>query len=819
MATGPSAVTSVALTNTFDEWRNSTNDLITIINAANSANPESAVVFANSEQSFAANAIVANSVQSNVTSSIITATGANINFTSANVTSLGNVHQTHILGGTVITGSTPDSSISNVQLNYAEINLNGANFNANGSSTINLNGATLSDLGTVTTVDLNGGTIDGCDITITGASGSLTITGGTQDFTGATIQAPTIAGGTIRTLQVHSSNLTVNGSSTLVTNTGVIIGSNNNDTANVGIGTFPEYTEGGSTRTPTSSHGKLHVRQGFATGSDSGTQPTANTQSNALVLENETSTGLSIITANDANGAITFGDEDDSDIGQLLYHHANNDLTVRTNAQDKLRVHTASGGSLQIPGANTFGTIGGKLHVNVGSADATTGIFLDSNDVDQIGIHIDGEQTSAHVMRMDVDALVDGSAIYVDDNSSSPGARKIVNIVQDHTSATGGTALNVKTDGMKAVEINQNAAGKVGLNVYSSTAHSTQLVRLVDDGAATAETLYVRNDATATATKVMTVANSSVDMVTVAANGFVGINDNSPSYKLDINGTLRSTGAATLGSTLSVTRATTLSNTLSVTGATTLSNTFSVANNATVTGTLGVTRASTLSNTLSVTGATTLSNTLSVTGATTLSNTFSVANNATVTGTLGVTRATTLSNTLSVTGATTLSNTFSVANNATVTGTLSVTRATSLSNTISVTGAATFSNTASIENITDASSKTTGALVVTGGVGIGKKLHVGTTITEDSAMALKENLSIIENSLEKINGLRGVNFYWKDKRVEKRQLGLIAENVRDVVPEAEYNGSVSYTKLVGLLVEGIKDLNKEVNELKAKING
>ena len=125
-ATGPTAVTSVALTNTFDEWRNSTNELITIINAANSANPESAVVYANSEQSFSANAIVANSIQANVTSSLITATGANVNFTSANVTSLGNVHQTHILGGTTITGSTPDSSISNVQINYAEINLNGS---------------------------------------------------------------------------------------------------------------------------------------------------------------------------------------------------------------------------------------------------------------------------------------------------------------------------------------------------------------------------------------------------------------------------------------------------------------------------------------------------------------------------------------------------------------------------------------------------------------------------------------------------------------------------------------------------------------------
>ncbi len=174
---------------------------------------------------------------------------------------------------------------------------------------------------------------------------------------------------------------------------------------------------------------------------------------------------------------------------------------------------------------------------------------------------------------------------------------------------------------------------------------------------------------------------------------------------------------------------------------------------------------------------------------------------------MSVAQATTLSKTLAVTGATTLSNT------------LSVTGAATLSNTISVTGAATFSNTASIANITDTTSKTTGALVVTGGVGIGKKLHVGTTITEDSALALKENLSIIKNPLEKINRLRGVNFDWKDKRENKRQLGLIAEDVKWAVPEAEYNGSVSYTKLVGLLVEGIKDLSKEVNELKAKING
>lgn len=825
MATGPTAVTSVALTNTFDEWRNSTNELITIINAANSANPESAVVFANSEQSFAANAIVANSIQANVTSSKITGTGANVNFTSANVTSLGNVHQTHILGGTTITGSTPDSSISNVQINYAEINLNGANFNANGSSTINLNGATLSDLGTVSTVDLNGGTIDGCDITITGASGSLTITGGTQDFSGATISSPTIAGGTIRTLQVHSSNLTVNGSSTLVTNTGAIFGSNNNDTANVGIGTFPEYTEAGATRTPTSSHGKLHVRQGFATGASSGTQPTANAQSNALVLENETSTGLSIITANDANGAITFGDEDDSDIGQLLYHHANNDLTIRTNAQDKLRVHTASGGSLQIPGANTFGTIGGKLHVNVGSSDATTGIYLDSNQVDQVGISVDGEQTTAHVMRMDVDALTTGSAIFVDDNSASTGARKIVNIVQDHVDATGGKALFVKTDGMDAVEINQNAAAKVGLNVYSSQAHSTQLVRLVDDGAATAETLYVRNDATTTTTKVVTVANSSADMVTVAANGFVGINDNSPSYKLDVNGTGRFTDAVTLDSTLGIS------------GPVTVSNTLSIANNTTVSGTLAVTRATTLSNTISVTGASTLSNTLAVTGATTISNTVSFANgthtifSAAANGNIGINDTTPgykldINGELRTTGDANFNvdaylgrhlvhagdtDTYMKFGLAGVGGDTANDNENQIDFVVGGARLLYMNNTSTYLNFSSTAKLQTTSSGVT----------VYGQVTETSSIALKENISPINNSLEILDRLQGVSYNWKDKDLfdDKQHTGLIAEEVKKVLPGAEFEGTVAYSKFIGILIEGVKELNKEVKNLKAQING
>ena len=55
-------------------------------------------------------------------------------------------------------------------------------------------------------------------------------------------------------------------------------------------------------------------------------------------------------------------------------------------------------------------------------------------------------------------------------------------------------------------------------------------------------------------------SNLQIDAVSIDALGNVGIRDTTPSYTLDVNGTLNATGATTLGSTLAVTGATTLSN-------------------------------------------------------------------------------------------------------------------------------------------------------------------------------------------------------------------------------------------------------------------
>ena len=104
---------------------------------------------------------------------------------------------------------------------------------------------------------------------------------------------------------------------------------------------------------------------------------------------------------------------------------------------------------------------------------------------------------------------------------------------------------------------------------------------------------------------------------------------------------------------------------------------------------------------------------------------------------------------------------------------------------------------------------------------------------------LKEDIVEIENALEKVMSLRGVT-YKPNSLAEslgykkQNEVGVIAQDVEKVLPEAvkpapfdimlfenteisksgQNYKTVQYEKLVPLLIEAIKELNKEVNELK-----
>ena len=153
-----------------------------------------------------------------------------------------------------------------------------------------------------------------------------------------------------------------------------------------------------------------------------------------------------------------------------------------------------------------------------------------------------------------------------------------------------------------------------------------------------------------------------------------------------------------------------------------------------------------------------------------------------------------------------------------------VSRKLSISNTIS-----TFTTPLVIESTLDSSSSTTGALNVAGGVGIAKNLYVGSSITASgeitafSDIKLKCNIETITDALDAVVSLRGVRYELKDETSGKKHLGVVAQEVQDILPEiVQKNGSddtlsVAYGKLTAVLIEAIKELNVRVQLLESKL--
>lgn len=98
-------------------------------------------------------------------------------------------------------------------------------------------------------------------------------------------------------------------------------------------------------------------------------------------------------------------------------------------------------------------------------------------------------------------------------------------------------------------------------------------------------------------------------------------------------------------------------------------------------------------------------------------------------------------------------------------------------------------------------------------------LTMAGNITAYSDIRLKTDIEVISDALNKVCTLRGVTYERIDSG--ERQTGVIAQEVQAVLPEAVMVGadedatlSVAYGNLVGLLIEAIKELKAEVDELK-----
>tara|TARA_B110000503_G_scaffold139420_1_gene227772 strand:- start:892 stop:1650 length:759 start_codon:yes stop_codon:yes gene_type:complete len=96
-----------------------------------------------------------------------------------------------------------------------------------------------------------------------------------------------------------------------------------------------------------------------------------------------------------------------------------------------------------------------------------------------------------------------------------------------------------------------------------------------------------------------------------------------------------------------------------------------------------------------------------------------------------------------------------------------------------------------------------------------------TALVETSSIALKENVIPIENALESLLKLTGVIYDRKDGST-KNEAGLIAEDVNKVLPNLvtkDENGNpfgINYTKFSAYLIEAVKTLSAQLNELKQR---
>ena len=96
-------------------------------------------------------------------------------------------------------------------------------------------------------------------------------------------------------------------------------------------------------------------------------------------------------------------------------------------------------------------------------------------------------------------------------------------------------------------------------------------------------------------------------------------------------------------------------------------------------------------------------------------------------------------------------------------------------------------------------------------------------ITAYSDARVKENVVTVDKALEKVNALRGVYYNRTDSEDKRTKLGVIAQEILEVVPEVvsqDNDGmyNVSYGNLAGLFIEAIKEQQTQIEELKQLVN-
>ena len=116
------------------------------------------------------------------------------------------------------------------------------------------------------------------------------------------------------------------------------------------------------------------------------------------------------------------------------------------------------------------------------------------------------------------------------------------------------------------------------------------------------------------------------------------------------------------------------------------------------------------------------------------------------------------------------------------------------------------------DNVSTLETSSTG-ISITGNLSVSGAIVANGDVTAFSDERLKSDVKTIDNALDKVMNMRGVSY---TKQAEKG-IGVIAQEVEKIIPEVVTDGeykSVAYGNIVGVLIEAIKEQQKQIDELK-----
>jgi hypothetical protein len=496
-------------------------------------------------------------------------------------------------------------------------------------------------------------------------------------------------------------------------------------------------------------------------------------------------------------------------------------------------------GSETVGWANTFT---GHLTVEQGATSGKAALLITSADIDQMAISIAAEQTVANVVNIEANsltthrvfnvtgnALTDGSLMLLNSASVSSATRVLFKVTNDHTSATGTTAICAQADAGRGIFIDSTlntADAAYALEIDS--AHLTTNVAKIASAATTGTILEFSAEGVLAGTG--KVINITADEATTGTGINISMDKLTTGSALAIDSDSSDTGTRNIASIIQ--------NHSSASGSTTLylQNDHATADALLAKGavTVGVDN---VGHDVKFFGATTgksmlwdeSADTLLVTGALT------VTGDLTVSGTTSTINSTTLTvddKNIELGSVASPSDTTADGGGITLKG--------ATDKTISWTNATDTWNFNQGIKITAATAEALTVGADTDGIDVkffgdttGKyllwdesadELIVSGTLTEISMRETKTNIEPIENILPSVLQMQGVKFDWKDGAHGKNNYGFIAEDVDEILPNLVSHDSagkaqgIQYSKMTAVLLEAIKEQQVQIDELKSKIN-